>query len=130
MQRVTIKKLISRWLLLGMGCFLLLGAFAAVLADDSTGGPTDVITFLNQTILWYRQLGAEQALANQPSDVIFLNDNRQMADQVVQLSFEFARARAQATGSAATHANLGIGLRRPFALSIAFCNWRTRPTSR
>lgn len=107
MHRVKIKKLISRWLLLSLGCFLLLGTFAAVLADDSAAGPTDVITFLNQTILWYRQLGAEQALANQPSDVIFLNDNRQMADQVVQLSFEFARARAQATGSAATHGNSG-----------------------
>ncbi len=101
MQRVITKKLISRWLLVGMGCFLLLGAFAPVLADDSTGGPTDVITFLNRTILWYRQLGAQQALANQPSDVIFLNDNRQMADQVVQLSFEFARTRAQALAQTA-----------------------------
>ena len=109
MQRVITKKLISRWLLLGMGCFLLLGAFAAVLADDSTGGPTDVITFLNRTILWYRQLGAQQALANQPSDVIFLNDNRQMADQVVQLSFEFARTRAQAMAPTAGAGNANSG---------------------
>lgn len=109
MQRVKIKELISRWLLLGLGCFLLLGAFAAVLADDSAGAPPDIITFLNQTILWYRQLGAQQALANQPSDVIFLNDDRQMADQVVQLSFEFARARAQALapGAGAAQANSG-----------------------
>ena len=109
MQRVIIKKLISRWLLLGMGCFLLLGAFAAVLADDSAGGPTDVITFLNRTILWYRQLGAQQALANQPSDVIFLNDNRQMADQVVQLSFEFARTRAQALAQTAAAGSANSG---------------------
>lgn len=102
-----------RRLLLGLACFWLLGAFAAVLADDAETGPPDVITFLNQTILWYRQLGAEQALANQPSDVIFLNDNRQMADQIVQLSFEFARARAQAlapaNGAGAAHASADSG---------------------
>ena len=100
MQRVKTKRVILCGLLLGLGCFLLLGTFAVVLADDTASGPSDVITFLNQTILWYRQLGTQQALANQPSDVIFLNDNRQIADQIVQLSFEFARARAQALGPA------------------------------
>ena len=113
MQRVKTKGMILRRLLLGLACFWLLGAFAAVLADDAETGPPDVITFLNQTILWYRQLGAEQALANQPSDVIFLNDNRQMADQIVQLSFEFARARAQAlapaNGAGAAHASADSG---------------------
>jgi small-conductance mechanosensitive channel len=63
---------------------------------DAPDEPQSVINFLNQTIVWYRQLGAEQQLANQPSDVIFLNDNRQLGDQIVALSFEFARARAQA----------------------------------
>ncbi len=109
MQKVKTKRLILRRLLLSLGCFLLLGTVAVVLADDAAGGPPDVITFLNQTLLWYRQLGTEQALANQPSDVIFLNDNRQMADEIVQLSFEFARSRAQAlapaNGAGAAQAN-------------------------
>src|SRR5438270_1147541 len=61
-----------------------------------TGGAEDIISFLNQTIVWSRQLTAEQQLVNEPSDVLFLNDSRQVADQVVKLAFNFARARAQA----------------------------------
>jgi small-conductance mechanosensitive channel len=41
-------------------------------------------------------LSAEQQLVSEPSDALFLNDSRQIADQVVRLGFEFARARAQA----------------------------------
>src|SRR6185437_341287 len=33
---------------------------------------------------------------SEPSDALFLNDSRQVADQVVKLAFDFARARAQA----------------------------------
>ncbi len=55
----------------------------------------DIISFLNQTIVWSRQLAAEQQLVNEPSDAVFLNDNRQLASQVVRLAFDYARARAQ-----------------------------------
>ncbi|HZU45539.1 MAG TPA: mechanosensitive ion channel domain-containing protein, partial [Terriglobales bacterium] len=57
--------------------------------------PQDIISFLNQTILWYRQLTVQQQLATEPSDVLFLSDNRQLADEIVRLSFDFARAQAQ-----------------------------------
>jgi small-conductance mechanosensitive channel len=57
--------------------------------------PGDIISFLNQTIVWSRQLTAEQKLVDEPSDALFLNDNRQLANQVVRLAFEYARARAQ-----------------------------------
>jgi small-conductance mechanosensitive channel len=66
-----------------------------------TAGPEDIIPFLNQTIVWSRQLIAEQQLVSEPSDALFLNDNRQVADQVVRLAFEFARARTQALASQA-----------------------------
>jgi small-conductance mechanosensitive channel len=56
----------------------------------------DIISFLNQTIVWSRQLTAEQQLVNEPSDALFLNDSRQLADRVVKLAFDYARARAQA----------------------------------
>ena len=59
----------------------------------------DIISFLNQTIVWSRQLTSEQQLVNEPSDALFLNDSRQVADQVVKLAFDFARARAQAIAS-------------------------------
>jgi len=58
--------------------------------------PGDIISFLNQTIVWSRQLTAEQKLVDEPSDALFLNDSRQLANQVVRLAFEYARARAQA----------------------------------
>lgn len=75
-------------------------ASAALPQSDSTtpvASPNgeEIIPFLNQTIVWYRQITLQQQLATEPSDVLFLNDNRQIADQVVRLSFEFARARVQ-----------------------------------
>ncbi|MGE5204339.1 MAG: mechanosensitive ion channel domain-containing protein [Chlamydiota bacterium] len=54
-----------------------------------------VISYLNQTIVWYHQLNLQQEIASEPSDVVFLNQNRQLAEQVVRLSFEFGRADAQ-----------------------------------
>lgn len=70
----------------------------------------EIIPFLNQTIVWYRQLTVQQQLATEPSDVLFFNDNRQVADQVVRLAFDFARARAQvlaAQGSSGTSGQEG-----------------------
>lgn len=54
-----------------------------------------VISFLNQTIDWYRHLGVEEQIASDPTDVLFVNDDRQMANQIVRQSFDFARAAAQ-----------------------------------
>ncbi|HSK45103.1 MAG TPA: mechanosensitive ion channel family protein [Candidatus Binatia bacterium] len=62
-----------------------------------SAGAEDIVSFLNQTIVWSRQLTAEQQLVNEPSDALFLNDSRQIADQVVKLAFDYARARAQAS---------------------------------
>jgi small-conductance mechanosensitive channel len=98
MRTVKIQKNIRPFLSVALCSCLLLGVVATGVAVSSAG-PQDVIDFLNQTIVWYRQLSTQQSLASQPIDVIFLNDNRQLADQIAQLSFEFARARAQALGS-------------------------------
>src|SRR6476646_3977302 len=62
-------------------------------------GAEDIVPFLNQTIVWSRQLSAEQQLVGEPSDALFLHDGRQVADQIVRLAFDFARARAQALAS-------------------------------
>ncbi|HLK07797.1 MAG TPA: mechanosensitive ion channel family protein [Candidatus Angelobacter sp.] len=67
------------------------------------GSAEDIISFLNQTIVWSRQLTAEQQLVSEPSDALFLNDSRQVADQVVKLAFDCARARAQAMASQTEH---------------------------
>lgn len=57
--------------------------------------PQDVIGFLNQTVAWYRHLAVEQQLATEPAEVLFVNDNRELADQIVRMSFDFARAEAE-----------------------------------
>ena len=75
---------------------LLLTASPGLPADaPTTSRPEDILKFLNQTIVWYRLLATQQQLVNEPSDSVFLDDNRQIADAVVGLSFEFARAQAQ-----------------------------------
>jgi small-conductance mechanosensitive channel len=71
-------------------------------ASSATGndaGADDIIPFLNRTIVWSRQLGAQQQVVSEPSDALFLNDSRQIADQVVRQAFDFAHARAQALAS-------------------------------
>jgi len=70
--------------------------------------PQDVVGFLNQTIAWYRHLAVEQQLATEPAEVFSVNDNRELADQIVRMSFDFARAEAEIlmrNGSAAAPKN-------------------------
>jgi small-conductance mechanosensitive channel len=57
--------------------------------------PGKIIQFLSATISWYRQLPIEQKLASEPSDLTFVQENRRVAEQVVQLAFEYARSQAQ-----------------------------------
>jgi len=100
-MRTRVKHVTDFILLVG---FLLSAALAAFsqnngLASASPTNGEEIIPFLNQTIVWYRQITLQQQLATEPSDVLFLNDNRQIADQIVRLSFDFARARAQALSS-------------------------------
>jgi hypothetical protein len=53
-----------------------------------------VLAFLTESIDWYRHRAAEEQLATEPVDLVFLEDNRPVAAQIVQLSFNFARADA------------------------------------
>jgi small-conductance mechanosensitive channel len=57
-------------------------------------GP-QVIQVLDQTIDWYRTLGIQQQVSNEPSDLLILYDNRQTANQVIGSAFEAARADAE-----------------------------------
>ena len=54
-----------------------------------------VIAFLTESIDWYRHCAVERQIANDPVDLVFLEDNRPGAAQILQLSFDFARADAQ-----------------------------------
>jgi small-conductance mechanosensitive channel len=60
-----------------------------------------VVQILDETVDWYRTLGAQQQAATQPSDLLILYANRQTADKVVALAFEIARANAELLSSEA-----------------------------
>jgi small-conductance mechanosensitive channel len=57
-------------------------------------GP-QVVQVLDQTIDWYRTLGIQQQVSDEPSDLLILHDNRQTANQVIGSAFEAARANAE-----------------------------------
>lgn len=89
--------------------FLLTALLLFFVPASPQGGATnapspgeEIIPFLDQTLIWYQQLNAQQQLVSAPSDVLFLNDNRQTADEAVRLSFQYARTRAQSLGSQST----------------------------
>ncbi len=54
-----------------------------------------IVQFLSHTISWYRELAVEQKNATEPSDLTFVQENHRVADQIVQLAFEFSRNQAQ-----------------------------------
>ncbi|MGD0492503.1 MAG: mechanosensitive ion channel domain-containing protein [Steroidobacteraceae bacterium] len=54
----------------------------------------EVIGMLDQTVDWYRTLATQQQYSTEPSDLLILYENRQIAGQVVALAFEVARAAA------------------------------------
>jgi small-conductance mechanosensitive channel/vacuolar-type H+-ATPase subunit H len=85
------------------------GACALVLAQNPTPAPQDtaggvldasrIIPFLEQTVTWYRQMTVYKQIANDPTEVAMVSDNRQLETQIVRLSFDFARAEADALAS-------------------------------
>jgi small-conductance mechanosensitive channel len=60
-----------------------------------------VVQILDQTVDWYRTLGAQQQSATQPSDLLILYANRQTAEKVLDLAFQIARANAELLSSEA-----------------------------
>lgn len=53
-----------------------------------------IIQLLNQTLDWYRRLTVEKQIA-ESGDTMILSDNHRIADQVVRLTFDFARGQAE-----------------------------------
>ena len=69
----------------------------------ATQDPGKIIQFLSATISWYRQLPIEQKLSTEPSDLTFVQENRRVAEQAVQLAFEYARGQAQLQAKQPNH---------------------------
>src|SRR4029079_14264257 len=58
-----------------------------------------VLAFLNRTIAWRNSVDGQAALADHPTDVLYVNDNRNLARQAVALSFDSSKAIAQLLGT-------------------------------
>jgi len=74
----------------------ILGSVGSLAQNASSSAPeaSDLLPFLNETINWYRGLTIERQIATEPSDGLVVNDNRSVADHVVRLAFDYARAEA------------------------------------
>jgi hypothetical protein len=87
-------------------CFAIAAAaLAGGLPADAPPGtyrlPSDseVIGYLFQSVNWYRHVYTERQVANEPADLMFLDDNQEIERQIVKLSFEFAKADAMLEAS-------------------------------
>ena len=66
-------------------------------------GP-QIIQMLDATVDWYRTLGAQLKIATEPSDLLILSEDRQIANQVLALAFDVARAGADLIAEGASAA--------------------------
>ncbi|HMH30030.1 MAG TPA: mechanosensitive ion channel domain-containing protein [Steroidobacteraceae bacterium] len=107
--------MLARFLLASVAS--LLGALAAADAVSPPAAPpnlnttqvsvlsaSEVVEILDRTSEWYRTLGLPQQNSLQPSEVLILYANRQIADKVVDLVVELARADAELLSSEANAA--------------------------
>ena len=69
-------------------------------------GASEVVEILDQTSDWYRALGLPQQNSLQPSEILILYANRQIADKVAGLVVELARADAELLSSEANAAQV------------------------
>jgi small-conductance mechanosensitive channel len=82
----------------------MLSSQAAPNADLKSAG---LLQYLNQTIGWYRQLDLQRQMATEPEEGMVVNENEQIANQVVSLAFDFARVQADAIEKAAAAGQAG-----------------------
>ena len=81
-------------------CAIVAAAIAGALSADTTQSTyqlpsnSEVIGYLLQSVNWYRHVHTERQVANEPADLMFLDDNQAIERQIVKLSFEFAKADA------------------------------------
>jgi hypothetical protein len=96
-------------------------AFSADTAQDSYQLPSDtqVIGYLLQSLNWYRHVYTERQVANDPGDLVFLNDNQALEAQIVKLSFEFAKADAALAKTAISSADAPAAVAGPASADLA-----------
>jgi small-conductance mechanosensitive channel len=91
-MRTGLRKIVLTTVTLALTAFGQGNTPASAVARED---PAKIIQFLSTTVSWYRQRAAEEKLANEPSDLAFIQQNNTVADQVVQQAFDYARNEAQ-----------------------------------
>ncbi len=81
---------------------ILLIAFPLAAADQPPSEQEPILAHLNQAIGWYRRLSAQAQVVTEPSDVIFVDHDVQLARQAVAQAFDGARALAALAGAQAS----------------------------
>src|SRR6202451_1472183 len=72
-------------------CAVVAGAMAGGLSADTPASTyqlpsnSEVIGFLFQSVNWYHHVYAERQVANEPADLMFLDDNSGIERQIVKL---------------------------------------------
>jgi Mechanosensitive ion channel len=102
----------QRWSLHGAQvaawCAIVAAAMAGGLSADTAPSRyqlpsnSQVFGYLLQSVNWYRHGYTERQVANDPADLMFLDDNQAIERQIVKLSFEFAEADAMLETSTAS----------------------------
>ncbi len=65
---------------------------------SAAGSPPDaqtVISYLSDVISWYGHLSVEAQLVRDPDETLFFADDRQTAEEVLRLGFDYARKQAR-----------------------------------
>src|SRR5882762_11762909 len=97
------------------------GGLSADTTQNSYQLPSDaqVIGYLLQSVTWYRHLYTERQVASDPGDLVFLNDNQALESQIVQLSFEFAKADAALAKTASSAHDVATTSAAPSSVDLA-----------
>jgi Mechanosensitive ion channel len=106
-------------------CAILAIALSGGLSADTTQNsyqlPSDaqVIGYLLQSVNWYRHVYTERQVAGDPEDLVFLNDNQAIENQIVKLSFEFAKTDAGLAKTATSPHDSPVILAAPASADLA-----------
>jgi small-conductance mechanosensitive channel len=95
---IRAQQLVSRAIFCSAACvgiLVLAGSGVAVGSPAPPFDQQDVLQFLNKVTGWYQYQSTVRPNSLTPGDVAFMNESQPVADQVVHLSFDFARAGAQ-----------------------------------
>jgi hypothetical protein len=71
-----------------------LSADSPQLASYNLPSKQQTLTFLTETIEWYRDFSVERQVGTEPFDLLFFDNNQPIGAEIVQLSFDFARTDA------------------------------------